>query len=372
VAYRIETGRLDRAERVAGGGLRLPATIGRAGVLVYRREDGSEWREYRPPEELAAAESLASARGAPVTDLHPASPVTPETYRAVARGHLGDDPRRDGDHLAVSVYVHDADLIRAIEAGDRREVSAGYQVDLEMQPGVTPDGQPYDAVQRGIRYNHVALGPPGWGRAGPSVALRLDGNLEAITDHDRPAYAEPQEDRMKITLRVDGVDYTVEADETAARALPAGLAKERAAAEADRARADAAEKARDEAMGRADGLDQQLRGATSPDAISAAVRARVELERKATALKPALKCDGLSDRAVMLAAIGLEDTTDHADAYVAGRFDALADVAVKADDSMRETRIVAEHADGVRQVDEADAAQLRMIARHRDGWREGL
>lgn len=379
VPYRIETGRLDRAERVAGGGLRVPATVGRAGVLEYRREDGSTWREYRPAEELAAAASLASVRGAPVTDLHPPRPVDPSTYRHVARGHAGDDPRVDGDHLAVSLYVQDGDLMRAIETGERREVSAGYEVDLEHAPGVAPDGTPYDAIQRRVRYNHIALGPSGWGRAGPSVALRLDARLEAIDDDRRPADAGQQEVRgMRIAIRVDGIDYSVEVDETAAKALPAGLAKERAEADAARkalaeatSRADAAEKARDEARGRADGLEASAKAAADPQAISALVRARVELERKAAALKPAIRCDGLTDRAIMLEAIGLKDEQRHGAEYVAGRFDAMVEAAGRSDASLRETRIVAEHADGGGDLDELERAQLRMIERNRNAWKEG-
>jgi len=373
VAYRIESGRLDRAERTAAGGLRVPAAIGRSGVLVYRKADGSEWREYRPPEEAFAAASLATLRGAPVTDLHPPRPVTPESYRSVARGHVGDDPRADDDgkHIAASLYVLDADLIRGIEARERTELSAGYEVDLDLRPGTTPEGERFDAVQTNIRYNHVAVGPAGWGRAGSSVALRLDDALDVLDDIATDPASTPAKEtlRMKTTIRVDGVEYVLDVDETAARALPAGLAREQAEAErlradlaAATARADAAEAARDEAKGRADSLEAEATKAADPAVLSALVAARVELETKARALAPEVKCDGLTDREVMAAACGVE-AKDRSDDYIRGRFEAAVETATRADGSLIASRIASAAPAG--RISVAEAARRRMIERNR-------
>ena len=71
------------------------------------------------------------------------------------------------------MIVQDAAAIAVVEAGQCRELSCGYICDLDETPG-TYHGQPYDAVQRRIRYNHVGIGPRNWGRAGSSVALRID------------------------------------------------------------------------------------------------------------------------------------------------------------------------------------------------------
>lgn len=156
------------------GGLRVEAAVARAGVLPY--SDGARsWKEYRPADEVFAADSLASLRGAPVTDEHPAALVTPETFAAVSRGHAADDCRRDADLLVVDLMVQDADLVAKVRAGERREVSCGYTCEVDPTPGVTTDGERYDAVQRNIRHNHVALLAPGEGRSGPEVSLRLDG-----------------------------------------------------------------------------------------------------------------------------------------------------------------------------------------------------
>jgi len=373
LAFRIETGRLDKAVPTAGGGLRIPATIGRAGILVYRKADGTEWREYRPPSEAFAGASLDSLRGAPVTDLHPGGAVTPESYQGVVRGHVGDDARKDDDgkHVAASLYVADAALIRGIEAGQRSDVSAGYDVELDHTPGMTPDGEHYDAVQTGIRYNHVAIGPPGWGRAGTTVGLRLDDNGDQIATP--PADAGDTQERvgMKITIRVDGIDHVVEVDEGTAKALPAGLDKERAAAAATAtaladatARADAAEKERDEAKGRADSLDEAATAAADPKALGALVTARVALESQAATIKADLKCDGLTDREVMIAALDVELTDEHSDDYVRARFDSDVERQDAIGESRNSVRAVVT-AGGTAPVSEAKAAQLAYHARNK-------
>lgn len=53
------------------------------------------------------------------------------------------------------VVVH-----RALRAS-RQELSCGYEVDLEETAGTTPDGERYDAIQRGRRKVHLAIVPSG-------------------------------------------------------------------------------------------------------------------------------------------------------------------------------------------------------------------
>lgn len=211
-------------ERTASGGVRVLASITKAGVLTYRDTAGKEWREWRPPEEVFSEDSLATLRGAPVTDLHPSSLVTPENWRDVTVGHVGDDVSRDGSLVAASVLVQDASEIARIESGQRKEVSAGYVCQIDDTPGVTPDGEAYDRVQRRIRYNHVALGPSGWGRAGADVSLRLDAAVEVVRDGAVAARADDkatagtssaaeETQRMKKkTLKVRGREIEIRAD----------------------------------------------------------------------------------------------------------------------------------------------------------------
>lgn len=172
----------------------------RVGVLTY--SDGTDtWGELKLPEEVFSPDSLATLPGVPVTELHPAELVTPESWGAVARGHVADAvrPERSTGLVVAPVVVSAADTIAAVERGDLVEVSAGYTCDLEPSEG-TFDGVPYRAIQRAIRFNHLALGPQGWGRAGADVRLRLNGAAvevsppeEAPMPKDKPMMDAPPE-----------------------------------------------------------------------------------------------------------------------------------------------------------------------------------
>lgn len=171
---RLDAGTVSSVRRTPQGGLRVDARLTRVGVLEYRRADGSVRRELRPPDEVFNSQSLDTLRGAPITDLHPSEMVRADTYGSLSRGHVGDDVREDaGRFVAATLYVQDARLVEMVERGDRREISCGYTCDFDETPGEF-NGQPYDGVQRNITYNHAALGPRDWGRAGSDVALRMD------------------------------------------------------------------------------------------------------------------------------------------------------------------------------------------------------
>jgi len=200
-------GPIRSVTRTPQGGLRVPAAVTRTGVLEY--SDGQRsWREYRPPEEVFAADSLASLRAAPVTDMHPPGKVTAETWEALAKGHVDSAPTREGGLVVVDLAVQAAPLVGLVEAGERRDNSCGYDCEVDWTPGVTPEGEAYDAVQRAICYNHVALLPPGHGRAGTDVALRMDGAAFEVSAGTPAAKGNP----MK-KLKIGGREFRVDADE---------------------------------------------------------------------------------------------------------------------------------------------------------------
>lgn len=210
-------------------------------MQVYRQADGTERREYRPASEVFAERSLATYRGAPVTHLHPAergdaAAVTPDNFRRLAVGHVGDTVGHTDSHVTAEVVVNDADTIRRIEQGFARELSCGYSCDFDPTPGVTPSGEPYDGTQKNIQINHVALGPPGWARAGSSASLRLDAADVLFQPPASPAPSKEAKVTVKIIL--DGKEYEKGSDEHVA-AIEAKAAKQLAD---EKARADAAEK----------------------------------------------------------------------------------------------------------------------------------
>jgi hypothetical protein len=176
-------------ERTPQGGLRIRARVSKAGVYDYNRS-GRVLREYRPAEELKRPEAMASLKGAPIVVLHPmAEPgqaVTTENFKRLTVGHF-EDPEWNEEAQSVDgwVVINDASAVRKIDAGELLEISCGYDNQRTLESGTSPDGKPYDLVQTDYVYNHIALGPPGWGRQGEEVALTLDSN-------DNQLAAEPQ------------------------------------------------------------------------------------------------------------------------------------------------------------------------------------
>lgn len=172
-------GRLDGKTRTPQGGLRVDANLTRTGVFLYRDAAGQIVREYRPPEEVFKADSLETLKLAPLTIGHPAS-VRTDNYREVTVGVVAENVRARDHFVASDVLVQDKNAIDRVDAGELLELSCGYEVDLDRSSGVTPEGERYDAVQRNIRYNHVALGAKGWGRAGANVRLHVDADDVAV------------------------------------------------------------------------------------------------------------------------------------------------------------------------------------------------
>lgn len=160
------------------GYLRVRAKLSRHGIQdYYGYEIGQEppekvFRIYRPADEVFSDEALASFRLKPVTDGHPFDGVTAETWTKEARGVIAEDVRRDGDHMVATLLITDADIANRIQRTGSVELSCGYDCDLDMTPGFTASAQTYDAVQRKIRGNHVAVVDRG--RCGPTCATNAD------------------------------------------------------------------------------------------------------------------------------------------------------------------------------------------------------
>ena len=140
----------------------------RVGIFEYRRPDGSIRRELRLPEEVFAPESLASYKGKPVILTHEAGMIDSDNVQQEQIGTILSEGMQDGDNVRAQIIIHDA---RKLDYG-LRELSLGYSLDLEEVPGEW-QGQPYDAIQRNIRVNHLALVEKA--RAGDSARLNIDG-----------------------------------------------------------------------------------------------------------------------------------------------------------------------------------------------------
>lgn len=143
------------------GYLVADARIARTGIQHYRgdevgKPDMAMVRVYRPGTEVFADETLKSAAHRPVTNDHPIEMVTSENWKQHAVGQTGDEVAGEGIFIRVPLMVSDEASIQQIESG-KRELSAGYTCDLDFTPGKTPAGDAYDAIQKNIRINHVAI-----------------------------------------------------------------------------------------------------------------------------------------------------------------------------------------------------------------------
>ena len=135
--------------------------LARTGVQLYDslalqpNEPRRMLRVYRPHSEVFDKASMESFEGAPVTLDHPDELVNSENWKQYAVGDVRD-VRREGDFLVGTVIVRDASAIQSIRDGIN-QLSNGYGNMLDFTPGVTPSGEEYDAIQRQIRGNHVAI-----------------------------------------------------------------------------------------------------------------------------------------------------------------------------------------------------------------------
>lgn len=142
------------------------------GIFVYHNPDGTERRELRLPEEVFAEKSLASYKGKPIIITHEAGYVDTDNVQEESVGTILSEGYQDGSDVRAEIIIHDMDSVKRMGL---RELSCGYNLRLEETPGVW-EGQPYDAIQRDIEINHLALVDKA--RAGEQARLNIDGQSQ--------------------------------------------------------------------------------------------------------------------------------------------------------------------------------------------------
>lgn len=321
-------------------------------MQTYRRADGTEIREYRPPDEVFHADALASFDVAPLTNGHPTEGLLDaENTRRYQVGTI-IAPKADGNRVRSQILVTDAETIAALKDG-KTQLSCGYLADLDETPGVTPEGERYDAVQRNIRGNHVAI--VAVGRAGPSVSVRMDSSDAEAFDapaaslhsaNTEPISIESAGDKM-IKFKVDGVE--VEVSEAAA-----ALLEKQAKVQAETITALKADL--DKMTAKADSAEAELKAA--PAKFKAQAEARAELVKKAQAVMGAeanfdsATDDEIKAQVIASARPSLKLDGKSAD-YVAALFDAVVSDAEAGDEE--ETAEISERVDAADPVAAAKA-----------------
>jgi len=326
MAYRVDRGELKKPKRRADGSLVAEGFLTRTGVFTYRNQDGSVRREYRPPSEVFNEDSMASFAMVPVTDDHPPEAVTSRNAKQFAVGMIGESVRKSDSHVAASILVFDDAVIRKMDSG-KTQLSCGYEADLVMESGETPDGERYDAIQTNIRGNHVAIVDVG--RAGPSASIRMDAAemvFDALPDSTKQG-KEQMEEKLKEALAALEL-AKVRADSAEATLL------------ATKARADKAEAERDAAVIERTRFEKERSDAA--EAVAGKVRDRVKLEVQAAKfIEDAAK---LSDREIKVAVVkkldGVDIAADKSDDYVAARFDVAVENHAKVAESTGDVRAI--------------------------------
>lgn len=365
-------------EMTPEGFLKVMARATRVGVLKYKQMDGSTIRELRHPDEVFNAKSMASLALKPVTNNHPLSLLDSESATNHQVGMTGESVRIDSNkYLEIMTVITDKRTIADLENG-KLEVSPGYVCELDFTPGVF-DGEEYDAIQRNIRYNHLAIVRKG--RSGPEVKIRLDADDAVQTDLNQP------EEIKKMKMKFGDKEYDVADDVGAAMTSELekakGMSKEMDSMKAqlnDSKNAfTEAQKAKEKTDARADGLEAELTK-LKKERVDAAgidvqklVKDRMALESVA-ALKGVEKFDAMDDITLKKAVIKTDspdtDLSGKSDDYINARFDVCAESAKASDVAAK--KIGEKLATGIRAASEVmDAADRRqkMIERQQNAWK---
>lgn len=309
------------------GFLVADVNVARTGIQQYlARELGLDGdpnrvvKVYRPEEEVFAADAMQSYAYRPVTVDHPNQLVNADNWKEHARGQTGGDVLRDKEFVRVPMVLMDAGAINEWKQG-KRELSMGYTMDLDTTPGKTPTGESYDAVQRNLRMNHLAL-----------VTRARGGSQLRLGDDDTGGNNMPE---VKLTtVTVDGIPVDVtDAGAQVINKLLADLKAEREAkAQADSDHA-AAIKAKDGELAAKDAKIDELEGKQLSDAdLDKKVKDRADLISTAKTIAD-VDYSGQSEndirKTAVTAKIGSDAIKGKSDDYIAARFDLLAEDAEK-------------------------------------------
>jgi hypothetical protein len=345
---------LDGPRRDGSGNMVASVLCARTGLQDYAgyevgKPEMARVVVYRPPEEVFNRDSMRSFAGAPVTIEHPAQQVTPANWKDHAVGETAsDDIVKDGEAIRVPFLLRDAAAIEAVLAG-KREVSMGYDCSLDWTPGKLADGTPYDAVQRGIRINHLAIVDKA--RGGPTLRIG------------------DKEPSMKIKIG----DAEVEVTDGAAVAVAVGsLNAKLADAETkvgtltgENATLKTAVETKD---GEIAALTQKVKDAeVTPAKLQQMADARAQVIGKAKALAPSITTDGKADADIRKEAVTAklgDAATGMSDAAIEGAFTALTKDAKPAADTVQPIGAPVNVGDAAKQMTDAWTA-----ANDHNAWR---
>lgn len=362
----------EKPRRTADGYLLAMPRVARTGIQDYLgsevgKPELKSVKVYRPESEVFSIDTLNSFAGRPVTVEHPPVLVDANNWKKYSRGQTGEDVLRDGEFMKLSMLVMDSNAIAEIDAG-KREISLGYTATLDFTPGVTESGEAYDAVQRNIRGNHLAIVDAARGGS----KLRVIDTLPS------------QEDLFMATktIMVDGI--SVEVSDTAAQVVEKTIKalNDKAKTDADKIKELEDELAELKGKAKTDTetkdakiatLEKQLGDAAlTPEKLDQAVKARAAVIDSAKKVLSTVVVDGKSDadirKQVVVGKMG-DTAKDWTDAQIEASFNTLAVAAPTTDSYARvvadSSNVVTVDADKARQewIDSMQSSHPSMKAR---------
>lgn len=319
---RIQTGNTRRTQ---DGYLVADARVARTGVQVYRgaeldRPDLPTVRVFRAQDVVFGRDAMQSYAYRPLTSGHPDEMVTADNWREFSIGQTGGDVVRDGEFVRVPLVMMDAAAIAEFEGG-KRELSMGYDATIEFTAGVTDSGEEYDAVQKSMRMNHLAI-----------VDIARGGNELRIGDRRTPDFALPLDGGQKMadlkSVVVDGLTIETSAQGVEAiNKLTKQLADSKAASAEIESTHTKAIEAKDAELAKLDAKVADLESKQLSDAdLDKRVQDRADLIARAVKVADR-DYSGMADadirKAAVVAVLGDEAIKDKSEAYVEARFDLL-------------------------------------------------
>ena len=184
---------IEKVRRLSDGRIAAVARFARSGVYQYTgsevgRPDLARVAVYRPEAEVFSEDAMGSFAHRAITLDHPGENVSAANWKKVSVGYTEGRVARDGGFVEIPLMLADASAVAAFDSGSARELSAGYSCELTWQDGVAPGGEPYQAIQKQIRGNHIAL--VGAGRAGSECRIgdSMTNDAQAFADSAEGKY----------------------------------------------------------------------------------------------------------------------------------------------------------------------------------------
>ncbi|OTA14606.1 phage protein [Xenorhabdus vietnamensis] len=174
------------------------------------------YKVLRPQEELENIATINSFKLMPFVDEHEmlGKEATPAEKKGI-EGVIGESVYFDYPYLKGNIKILSNSALNQIHSG-KIELSPGYSCRYDFTPG-TFDGEHYDAIQRDIRANHLALVEEG--RTGPDVAVQ---DQRIITIDTKELVSMPTEEKDKGNTTDNG--FTPEQTEALQAMIAAAIA----------------------------------------------------------------------------------------------------------------------------------------------------